>query len=34
MKEKINLIKELFGFIFMVLLLTLFQVWFILTGRE
>jgi hypothetical protein len=34
MKEKINTIKELLGFIGVCFLLTIFQIWFILTGRE
>jgi len=34
MKDKLNLIKELFGAIGVFFLLTCFQVWHILTGRE
>lgn len=34
MKEKLNGIKDLFGLIGVCLLLTIFQIWFILTGRE
>ena len=34
MKEKLNAIKELFGAIGVCFLLTIFQIWYILTGRE
>ena len=34
MKEKINAVKELFAVIGVFFLLTIFQIWFILTGRE
>lgn len=34
MKQKLNEIKILFGAIGVCFLLTIFQIWFILTGRE
>ena len=34
MKDKLNLIKELFGAIGAFFLLTCLQVWYILTGNE
>tara|TARA_Y100000114_G_scaffold25670_1_gene21330 strand:+ start:1828 stop:1932 length:105 start_codon:yes stop_codon:yes gene_type:complete len=34
MKEKINAVKELFGFVGVFFLLTILQIWYILTGNE
>ena len=34
MKQKINAVKALFGFIGVFFLLTIFQIWYILTGNE
>jgi len=34
MKEKLNAIKEIFSFVGVVFLLTIFQIWYILTGNE
>lgn len=34
MKEKLNAVKDLFGFIGVCFLLTIFQIWYILTGNE
>lgn len=34
MKERINAIKDLLGFIGVFFLLILFQIWYILTGNE
>jgi len=34
MKEKINAVKDLLGLVGVCFLLTIFQIWFILTGRE
>tara|TARA_B100001094_G_scaffold179160_1_gene173432 strand:- start:4155 stop:4259 length:105 start_codon:yes stop_codon:yes gene_type:complete len=34
MKEKINLIKELFGAIGVFFILTCLQIWYIITGNE
>jgi len=34
MKQKINLIKEIFMAVGVLLLLTCFQIWYIITGNE
>ena len=34
MKQKINLIKELFGVIGVFFILTCLQIWYIITGNE
>jgi len=34
MKQKLSLVKELFEFFFIVLLLTWLQIWYIITGNE